>query len=526
MRALVVHEVLPAAAEHGVGGEVVDGSRRVSYADVYRRALRLADSLKRLGVGRGTVLGVMDVNSLRNLELHYASSMLGAVILTINFRLAADDLIYTIRHSGAEWLFVWEGFAPAVGKLREAFPKSWVWLTDGPETPEPGTPNCEELVEAGVERLPGEADRVQETDPFSIFYTTGTTGRPKGLLYRHRDMLLASLGILHHLALHPAGASASSRDVFMPAIPFFHIHGWGTALFVPFLGAKLVLPGRASPAEQLRLIQSEGVTWTNMVPTQIHMLLEQADAAGVKRLPGLKVLTGGSPMPTGLARQMRERGMAYSLIYGGSDQLGTSISVVPPGLDPDSPEAWEALRREMMPLSMVDVRLEDAEGRTVPSDGRSIGRVLVRSPWLPEGYHKDPELSAGVFVDGWFRTGDLAVMNPGGAMYVVDREGDAVKSGGEWIATGVLEALISEHASVAAVAVIARPDERWGSRPLAVVQARSALTEEMLRAHLASCVESGRLARFWIPDGFVFVDALPLTSAGKIDKSALRKLLA
>ena len=284
--------------------------------------------------------------------------------------------------------------------------------------------------------------------------------------------------------------------------------------------------GRMGPAEQLRLIQSEGVTWTNMVPTQIHMLLEQADAAGVKRLPGLKVLTGGSPMPSGLARQMRERGMAYSLIYGGSDQLGTSISVVPPGLDPDLPEAWEALRREMMPLSMVDVRLEDAEGRTVPSDGRSIGRVLVRSPWLPGGYHKDAELSAEAFVDGWFRTGDLAVMNPGGAMYVVDREGDAVKSGGEWIATGVLEALISEHASVAAVAVIARPDERWGSRPLAVVQARGALTEEMLRAHLASCVESGRLARFWIPDGFVFVDALPLTSAGKIDKSTLRKTLA
>ncbi len=526
MRALVVHEVLPSAAEHGAGGEVVDGSRRVTYADVYRRALRLADSLKKLGVGRGTVIGVMDVNSLRNLELHYASSMLGAVILTINFRLAAEDLLYTIRHSGAEWLFVWEGFAPAVGKLRPAFPKTWVWLTDGSEAPEPGTPTCAELVEAGAERLPDEAGRVQETDPFSIFYTTGTTGRPKGLLYRHRDMMLASLGILHHLALHPGGASAGSRDVFMPAIPFFHIHGWGTALFVPYLGAKLVLPGRAGPEEQLRLIQDEGVTWTNMVPTQVHMLLEAADAAGVQRLSGLKVLTGGSPLPTGLARQMRERGVAFSLIYGGSDQLATSISVVPPGIEPESAEAWEALRREMMPLSMVDVRLEDEEGRTLPSDGRGIGRVLVRSPWLPGGYYKDPERSAEAFADGWFRTGDLAVMNPSGAMYVVDREGDAVKSGGEWIATGVLEALISEHASVAAVAVVAQPDDRWGSRPLAVVQARGEVTEEMLKAHLISCVESGRLARFWIPDRFVFVDALPLTSAGKVDKAALRKTLA
>ena len=525
MRALVVHEVLPAAAEHGVGGEVVDGSRRVSYAEVYRRALRLADSLKRLGVGSGTVLGVMDVNSLRNLELHYASSMLGAVILTINFRLSAHDLLYTIRHAEAEWLFVWEGFAPAVGKLRSAFPKTWVWLTDGPQSPEPGTPSCEELVESGAEHLPAEADRVEETDPFSIFYTTGTTGRPKGLKYRHRDMLLASLGILHHLALHPAGASAGSRDVFMPAIPFFHIHGWGAALFVPYLGAKLVLPGRASPAEQLRLIQGEGVTWTNMVPTQIHMLLEQADAAGVQSLSGLKVLTGGSPLPTGLAHQMRERRMAFSLIYGGSDQLATSISVLPPGVEPDSPEAWEALRREMKPLSMVDVRLVDEEGRALPRDGHSIGRVLVRSPWLPAGYYKDPERSATTFVDGWFRTGDLAVTTPGGAVYVVDREGDAVKSGGEWIATGVLEALISEHASVAAVAVVARPDERWGQRPLAVVQARGEVTEEVLRAHLMACVENGRLARFWLPDSYVFVDALPTTSAGKLDKTALRTML-
>ena len=202
----------------------------------------------------------------------------------------------------------------------------------------------------------------------------------------------------------------------------------------------------------------------------------------------------------------------------------------------------------MLPLAMVEVRLEDENGNAVPADGKSIGEVLVRSPWLPDGYFKDPQRSRGVYEGGWFRSGDLGVMNPDGTLYVVDRKKDAVESGGEWIATGVLEALISEHPEVAAVAVIAHPDERWGERPLAVVQPRAgagqenggavrdagaggggvdhhARLEESLRAHLAAAVEQGRLARFWIPDRFVFVEQLPLTSAGKINKVALRREL-
>jgi len=533
VRELVVHEVLKSALHNGPDSEIVYGGRRFTYEQFYERVLRLAQSLKRRGVGWGTVLGVMDVNSHRYLELHYASSMLGAVLHTINFRLPPDDLLYSLQHAGVEWMFVWEGFRQPLAKARPLF-RNWVWLTDGEESPEPGTPSHEDLVQEGRAEVPDEAAKVRETDPYSIFYTTGTTGRPKGMLYRHRDMLLASLGILHHLAIHPTGAKAGSRDVYMPCIPFFHIHGWGTALFVPYLGAKLVLPGKATPADQLRLILDEGVTWSNMVPTQLHMLLEAADQAGVGELKGYKVLTGGSPVPSGLARRARERGIAYSVIYGGSDQLAASISVVPRGVEPGTPEAWEALRTNMLPLAMVEIRLEGDNGQPVRADGKSIGEVLVRSPWLPDGYYKDPERSRGVYEDGWFRSGDLGVMNPDGTLYVVDRKKDAVKSGGEWIATGVLEALISEHPDVAAVAVIAQPDERWGERPLAVVQPRGDLVgeearaglEESLRAHLAAAVEQGRLARFWIPDRFVFVQQLPLTSAGKINKVALRRELA
>ncbi len=521
MRELVVHEVLSDTVARGTASEVVYGSVRLSYSQVYDRALRAAFSMKKLGIGPGSVIGVMDINSHRYLELHYASSMLGAVLLTINFRLAAEDIVYTLQHSGAQWLFVWEGFREAVGGARARF-KNRVWLTEGVQSPEEGTPTYEGLVEEGRPELPEEALKVRETDPYSVFYTTGTTGRPKGVMYRHRDMLLASLGILHHLALHPTGAAISSRDVFMPLIPFFHIHAWGTAFFVPYLGAKLVLPGRATPAEQLQLILQEGVTWSNMVPTQLHMLLEAAEQAGVHEFSGYKVLTGGSPLPSGLAKRAVEKGIGCSLIYGGSDQLATTISVVPEGTDLGSPAAWEALRTELKPLGMVEIKVVDEMGKELPKDGTSMGQIVVRSPWLPQGYYKDPERSREAYVDGWFRTGDLGVITPRGTLKVMDRQKDAVKSGGEWIATSVLEAVISEHPAVAAVAVVAQPDPRWGERPVAVIQLREQTTEESIRSFMEDAVQQGRLARFWIPDRIVFVEQLPLTSAGKINKALLR----
>lgn len=521
MRKFVVHELLRHTLVNRPDSEIVSGRVRLTYEKMYERILRLADRLGRMGIGRGTVVGVLDVNSHRYLELHYALSMLGAVIHTLNYRLSAEDLVYTIRHAEDEWLFVWDGFAEVAGPLREVVPK-WVWLSDGVEGPESGTPTYEGLVEEGRAREPEWSVSVDETDPYSLFYTTGTTGRPKGLMYRHRDILWASLQIAHHLALHRTGASVKSDDVFMPLIPFFHIHGWGTAMFVPYLGAKLVLPGRSGPREQLELIRREGVTWSNMVPTQMQMLLGELEKG--ESLP-LKVLTGGSPLPTGLARRARERGMAYTLIYGGSDQLGTSISVVPEGMDPASPEAERILATRTRALPMVEIEVRDKQGGRVPRDGRTIGEIWVRSPWLPSGYYKDPERSQESYVDGWFRSGDLAVHHPDGSLYVVDREKDAVKSGGEWIPCGVLESVLSEHPKVNAAAVVAKPDERWGERPLAAVQTREPLEAEELRTYLEEQVKEGRLAKFWVPDDFVFVQELPVTSAGKVHKVALRRML-
>ncbi len=521
MRRLVAHEILGRAARRYPDQLVVSGERRFGYAEIHDRALRLADALSARGVGRGTVVGVLDLNSHRFFELHFALSLLGAVIHPLNFRLPPADLAYTIEHAGDEWLMVWTGFAEAVAPLKGRV-ENWVWLDEGTVPDE--ALSYSELLEAGKPQEPDSARQVLETDVYTIFYTTGTTGRPKGMRYRHQDIILASLSILHHLALYCGGAEAHAHDVFMPLIPFFHIHAWGTAFFVPYLGAKLVLFERATPDVQLGLIEREGVTWSNMVPTQLHMLLE---AAGERRLP-LKVLTGGSPLPKGLAARAWAKGVRYSLIYGGSDQLATAIAALPRGVDPESDEARAELATWVFPVPLAEVEVLDRDGKPVPRDGRTIGEVRVQSPWLPpEGYHNDPERTRASYSGGWFASGDLAVVREDGALYVVDREKDAVKSGGEWIPSALLEAALSEHPAVAQVAVLAMPDDRWGERPLAVVEVRPghSLDEAALRAFLQEKVAEGRIARWWIPDRFEFVQKIPLTSAGKLHKAALKKAL-
>ncbi len=518
MESYVVHQLIERTLVTHPKQEIVSPGGRFTLEAFYRRVLRLAQSLKSLGLRKGMVAGVLDVNTHRFLELHYALSMLGVIIHTINFRLAPEQLVYSMEHAGDTWVFVSDTFLKMAEPVAGKFP-NWVLMTDdaGLSVPEVmNTYDYEALIRDGREEIPDEAGKIEETDIFSIFYTTGTTGKPKGIRYRHREITIGTLQLFHHLALHDCGARVSSSDVFMPLIPFFHIHAWGMAFFPLYLGAKLVLAGAAGPEKQVQLIDEEGVTWLNMVPTQLHMLLETG------KFENVKILTGGSPFLSGLAQRAREAGVTYSLIYGGSDQLGTAISVVPEGIPRDSDEAWEWLRVGMRPLPMVEVSLRDREGKEVPRDGKSLGEVWVRSPWLPEGYYKDAEKTAAAYVGGWFRTGDIGTFYPNGLLYVADREGDAVKSGGEWIPTGTLEAVLSEHPSAALVAVIPVKDERWGQRPLAVVKPEGSVSGDDLKKFLLEKVQEGRIAKFWIPDRFEFAEEIPLTSAGKLNKKVLR----
>jgi fatty-acyl-CoA synthase len=518
MKNFVVHQLLEHALITHPEQEIVSGIHRFTIREFHNRALKLANSLKSHGVKKGTVVGVLDVNSHRFLEMHYALSMLGAVLHTINFRLAPEQMVYSMVHAGDEWIFVSDVFAPAVKPILPKF-QNWVLMSDDTSQALPDAKQSfhyEKLVEEGDDKTIPEASEVKETDIFSIFYTTGTTGKPKGIPYEHKTILTGAIQLFHHLALHKYGARVSSRDVLMPLIPFFHIHAWGMAFFPIYLGAKLVLPGAADAAQQQKLIEKEKVSWLNMVPTQLQMLLEQPNFGHVK------VLTGGSPFASGIAKRAHAAGVNFSLIYGGSDQLGTAISVVPENIEPDTNEALEWRRVGMRPFPLVEVSIRDKQGNEVPHDGKTLGSVWVKSPWLPKGYFKDPEITKEHFIDGWFRTGDLGFFHPNHLLYVADREGDAIKSGGEWIPTGMLEAIISEHEAVDQVAVIPQKNEQWGQRPMAILKKRNEVTEDTLRNFLLEKAKEGKLAKFWIPDHFIFVDEIPLTSAGKLNKKLLR----
>ncbi|MEM3786134.1 MAG: AMP-binding protein [Nitrososphaeria archaeon] len=521
MKEYVVHQIINRTLVTHRNQFIVSRNQRYTVEDFYKRVLRLANSLKKeIGIKKGTVVGVIDTNTHRYLEIHYALSMLGAIIHTINFRLSLEQLLYSMKHAGDELVFVSDPFLKLIEPITKMFP-NMVVLRENIENSLPLNSNIyayEDLINAGGENELEEANKVYETDIFSIFYTTGTTGKPKGIQYKHREILLGALQLFHHLALHESGARVSSSDVFMPLIPFFHIHGWGAVIFPIYVGAKLVLAGGISdPAEQVNLIKKEGVTWLNMVPTQLHMLLEQKD------FKNLKVLTGGSPFSYGLAKQAAAANITFSVIYGGSDQLGTAISVVPEYIPPKSEEAAEWLRVGMRPFPMVDVSLRDKQGNEIPHDGKSLGEVWVKSPWLPNGYYNDSENTQKSYINGWFKTGDIGIFYPNGLLYVTDRESDAVKSGGEWISTGILEAILSEHPSVALVAVISIENPRWGERPIAIIKPNGEVQEESLKNFLLSKVNEGKMSKFWIPDRFIFVDDIPLTSAGKIDKKLLRE---
>lgn len=510
MRELTIHQLLEDAVDKFPDAEIVSGNLRFTYVEFRHRVLKLANKLAQMGLVKGTVAGIMDVNSHRYLELQYALSYLGAIVHTVNFRLSQNHLQYTISHAKDSWLFVWEGFGDVVSKLASLVPH-FVVLKENASILDSSFMTYESLIEAGSPEIPASAKDVHESDTYSIFYTTGTTGKPKGVRYRHRDILLASTQIAHHLALYETGAKLEQRDTIMPLIPFFHIHGWGTAFFGLYLGAKIVLPEKADATAQVELIHRESVSWCNMVPTQLHILLDVGNQTH-KGL-SLKVLTGGSALPSGLAKRAAESGIQFSLIYGGSDQLAAGISGYTNG----------QLPKATVPIPMVHVKILDKAGNAVVKDDSTIGELWVQSPWLPDGYVGDEEQSRQVFLDGWFRTSDLAVHMEDGSFLVVDRVKDAIKSGGEWIATAVIENIASELAGVSMVAVIAVSDERWGERPLAIVEANAFITEQMIREHMEKAVQLGKLAKYWLPIRYEFISDMLLTSAGKIDKVALRK---
>ena len=510
--------------------EIVHLDRRSSYHELHDRIGRLAAVLRAEGVAAGDTVAVMDWDSHRYLECFFAVPMLGAVLHTINVRLAPEQILHTIVHARDDVLLVHVDFLPLLTQLAPhlATVRRVIVLGDddgvqASSLPLPVAGEYEALLAGAPDGFAFED--FDENTRATTFYTTGTTGEPKAVWYSHRQLVLHTLGVMAGINASGAHGGFTREDVYMPLTPMFHVHAWGIPYVATKLGVKQVYPGRYQPERVLELIAREGVTFSHCVPTILQMLLD-SPAAGKVDLSGWKVVVGGAAMPRGLARRALERGIDVFSGYGMSE---TCPVLTLAHLDGDDlrgdAEAQLPLRcKTGLPLPLVDLRVVDEDMADLPHDGATTGEVVVRSPWLTQSYLGDAQRSRELWRGGWLHTGDIGHIDPRGYLQITDRLKDMIKTGGEWISSLLLEDVVSRVAGVAECAAIGVPDLQWGERPLLLVRAAegATLTPDVVRAALRAEVDAGRLSRWAIPEQVLLVDAIAKTSVGKLDKKALR----
>ena len=435
---------------------------------------------------------------------------------------AADDVILV----NAEFLPILEAIHD---KIRPGV--KFVLINDGEAAPQSKLAfdaEYEAMLAAASPSFPF-ADLPEDTRA-TTFYTTGTTGLPKGVYYSHRQLVLHTLGSGEALA-SATHATFTKQDVYMPVTPMFHVHAWGFPYLATMLGVKQVYPGRYQPDVLLGLIARERVTFSHCVPTILSMMLG-SPALREGQLKGWKVIIGGSALPLQLARTAIDKGIDVIAGYGMSETcpILTLAHLRPHMLDWDVERKLPVLCRAGRPIPFVQLRIVDADMNDVAHDGVSQGEVVVRSPWLTQGYLNEPEKSEDLWRGGWLHTGDVGVIDSEGYLKIVDRIKDVVKTGGEWVSSLDIEDLVLRIAGVAEAAVVGVPDDKWGERPVAFVVCNcspdSQPTEEAIRKHVESFAASGAISKYAVPDRVYFVDAIPRTSVGKCDKKVIRARLA
>jgi fatty-acyl-CoA synthase len=505
--------------------------KRFTYRDVRARIGRLASALFKLGVRPGDTVGVLDWDSNRFLEAFFAIPMMGAILQTVNVRLSPEQIAYTINHAGCTTLLVNEEFVGLLEGLKPRLPniKTLVVMSDRP-SPQTGglsfAGEYEELLAAGSPDY--DFPDFDENTQATTFYTTGTTGLPKGVFYSHRQLVLHSLCELAFLGVAGKQGRFSRDDVYMPITPMFHVHAWGFPWSATLAGVKQVYPGRYEPATLLKLIKTEGVTMTHGVPTILQMLLGAADAAKTD-LAGLKMIIGGSALPKALAKQALAAGIDIFAGYGMSETgpIACIAQVRSEDLGGNPDQQVDIRARAGITAPLVDLRIVDENMRDAPHDGKSSGEIVLRAPWLTQGYFNDPEASEKLWAGGYLHTNDIGVMTSDGYVQVTDRMKDVIKTGGEWVSSLQLEDLIAHYRGVKEVAVIGVKDEKWGERPLALVVIDSAsageVTDLAIKTHLKTFADKGIISKFGIPEKILFVDHLARTSVGKINKKELRE---
>jgi fatty-acyl-CoA synthase len=524
---LLIKRLLMSGSRYEKTREIVyRDSVRYSYLTLNERIARLANVLTEAGVKAGDTVAVMDWDSHRYLECMFAIPMIGAVIHTINVRLSPDQIVYTMNHAEDKFVLVnseFVGLYNAIAGHLTTVEKTLL-LTDLPEKTA-DLPNLigeyEELLAAASPQY--EFEDFDENSVATTFYTTGTTGNPKGVYFSHRQLVLHTMGVA--TIVGSVELLLCSDDVYMPITPMFHVHAWGMPYAATMLGIKQVYPGRYDPEVLIDLWRKEKVTFSHCVPTIIQMLLNTKSAQDAD-FSGWNIVIGGSSLNRGLYEAAKAKGLNLRGAYGMSE-TGPLISVT--HLNEELRAGTEDERvtyriKAGVPGILVDAAIVDEDGNFLPADGETQGELVLRAPWLSEGYYREPEKGAELWAGGWMHTGDVATLDSMGVIDIRDRIKDVIKTGGEWISSLALEDLCSRHPAVREVAVVGVADPQWGERPFALLIVREghSLDAKLLKEHLKPFVELGHINKWAIPSQIALVTEIPKTSVGKLDKKRIR----
>ena len=527
-RQLTITSIMEHADNNHPNAEIVsvtcDSPRhRYTYAEAFRRTRRLANALIGYGVRPGDRVATFAWNDYRHFELYYGIAGIGAVTHTVNPRLFPDQITYIVNHAEDRLVFVDPLIVPVLEKIKDDLPsvEAYIILTDDDNMPDTGLKNAQSY-ESFIGSQPDRIDwpELDEKTACCLCYTSGTTGNPKGVLYHHRSMVVHTL-----IGISTDCFNLSVRDVVMPVVPMFHVNAWGLAYGAPVAGTKLVFPGpkMGDGATLQALIEEEQVTYSAGVPTVWLNLLKYLDETGKQVDTLRRVVIGGSACPRSIMEEFEERhGVYVNHAWGMTEMspLGT-FNTLKPEMQKLSREEQFAIREKQgRALYGVEMKIVDDENNELPWDGQSTGLLKVRGPFICSDYYNTGAPSDVHDGDGWFTTGDVGSIDAEGYLQITDRSKDVIKSGGEWISSIDLENTAVGHPDVAEAAVIGVPHPKWSERPLLIVVRKEG--SEVSREAILDWLRD-KVAKWWLPDDVVFVDEIPHTATGKIQKTELRK---
>ena len=520
---LLMKSILERSAELFPKQEIVDRDFRYTYLDAYERMCRLANVLEDIGVKVGERAATLAWNTHRHFELYWAIPCVGSVLHTVNARLFQDQIAKILNHAEDKVVFLDDDFITLVEGLRDKLKtvKAYVIMTDKakiPETKLDPAYEYENLLKKASSSF--QWPELEESATATLDYTTGTTGEPKGVCFTHRMLFLHTL-----ITSLPEAFHLTRHDTVLHMVPMFHAHSWGLPYDSTLVGAKQVFPGKLEVKLAMELIQREKVTITAAVPTIYAMMLEQPEADEYN-LNSLKfAFSGGAPTSPGLVKSFREKFRVQLITsYGLTETCPvlTKAHLKPHMKDWPSQKTDEVHAKTGLPLPGVDVRVVDTQGHDIPHDGVTIGEIIARGSYVATEYYKEPEKTAESWdSQGYFHTGDAAVIDEEGYILIVDRYKDLIRSGGEIIPSVTVDKVIEQHRAVAHCATIAMPHGKWGERPLACIELKPAHKGKLDQAEIRNFCE-GKMPQWHIPDKVLFVDSMPMTSAGKKDKKSLK----